>query len=203
MASHKTTRYALILTAAAAVSFGCAKTDNNAEYTNADTATTGAAPAPAPASGALNDAQIAHIGVTANTIDVQAGNDAKSKATNAEVKQFAQRMITDHSAANQKATDLAKKLNVTPEDNSTSQQLNSDAQSFMQELSGKTGADYDKAYMDHEVAFHQQVLDALDKTLIPNTQNAELKDFLTQVRATVASHLQMAQQIQQKLGKSA
>ena len=200
MAKRHSGRYALILATLAFVSFGCAKKDDNAEYTNADTTTT-AAPAQDTTAGKPTDAQIAHIGVTANSIDVEAGKDAKSKASNAEVKAFAQRMVTDHSAANDKASALAKKLNLTPEDNPTSQQLNAEAQTFKQQLSGKTGADYDKTYMDHEVTFHQQVLDALDNTLIPNTQNAELKDLLTQIRATVNSHLQMAQQIQQKLNK--
>ncbi|HEX6558671.1 MAG TPA: DUF4142 domain-containing protein [Longimicrobiales bacterium] len=193
-------RYALVFSAAVLVSFGCAKTDDNAEYTNADTTTTSAAPAPAPAAAAPTDAQIAHIAVTANTIDVDAGKAAQSKAQSADVKNFAKTMVTDHTAANDKASALAKKLSLTPEDNPTSQQLNSDAQSFTQQLSSKTGKDYDKSYIDHEATFHQQVLDALDNTLVPNAQNAELKALLTQVRATVAAHLQMAQDLQKKLG---
>lgn len=193
-------RHALMFVLAAFAAAGCAKADNeNAEMSTADTTMT-AAPAPAPAAAAPSDAQIAHIVVTANTIDVDAGKAAQAKSKNADIKKFAQTMVTDHSAVNDKASALAKKLNLTPEDNPTSQQMSSDAQSFARELSSKTGADYDKSYIDHEVTFHQQVLDALDKTLIPNAQNAELKELLTQTRPAVASHLQMAQDIQKKLG---
>lgn len=200
MGRQNSRRHALLFVLAAFAAAGCAKTDNNnAEMSTADTTMT-AAPAPAPAAGAPTDAQIAHIAVTANTIDIDAGKAAQAKSKNADIKKFAQTMVTDHTAANDKASALAKKLNLTPEDNPTSQQMSSDAHSFAQELSGKSDADYDKSYIDHEVTFHQQVLDALDKTLIPNAQNAELKDLLTQIRPTVASHLQMAQDIQKKLG---
>jgi putative membrane protein len=63
------------------------------------------------------------------------------------------------------------------------------------------GAAFDKAYIDHEVAYHQQVLDALDKTLIPNAQNAELKALLVKVRPAFVAHLDHAKQLQSSLGK--
>ena|SRR5437868_1449237 len=188
---------------AAAVLVACAK-DNNENGAPADTAAVTPAPATdtaAPAAAAPTDPQIAHIAVKANDIDIDHGKDAKGKATNAEVKAFAQKMITDHSAVNKQASDLATKLSLTPEDNPTSQQLQSQADQVKSELSGKSGADYDKAYIASEVTFHQQVLDALDKVLIPNAQNAELKALLEKVRPAVDGHLKMAQQIQAKLGQ--
>ena len=81
----------------------------------------------APAATSLNDAQIAHIVVTANSIDSAAGVVAKAKGQSKAVKDFAQTMITDHSGVNQQATALATTLGVTPEDNETSQQLNAGA----------------------------------------------------------------------------
>ena len=71
----------------------------------------------------VNDAQIASIVVTANQVDIDAGKLAASKATNAEVKAFGERMATDHAGVNKAATELAAKLNFTPEDNPTSQAL--------------------------------------------------------------------------------
>ncbi|MGH7470307.1 MAG: DUF4142 domain-containing protein [Longimicrobiales bacterium] len=169
---------------------------------NADQAATDttAAAVPEPAPPQLTDADIAHIAVTANTIDIEAGQQANEKSTNAEVKQFANTMITDHTGVNAEASKLAGGLSLTPTDNAVSQQLKSQADAAKAEVGSKSGAEFDKAYIAREVAYHQAVLDALDQTLIPGAQHAELKALLEKVRPAVASHLQMAQQLQTKLG---
>jgi putative membrane protein len=150
----------------------------------------------------INDAQIASIVVTANQVDIDAGELAKSTSTNPEVKQFAQLMITDHSGVNKSAVALVTKLKVTPEDNPTSQSLKSGGEQNVANLKKLKGADFDKAYIDHEVAYHQQVLDAVDKTLIPGAQNAELKALLVKVRPAFVAHLEHAKKVQAALGKS-
>jgi len=155
------------------------------------------------AGSALGDPQIAHVAVTANSIDSSAGAFAATKARNASVKDFARTMVRDHGAVNKQAVALAKKLNVTPEDNDVSRQLQRDAEQSQGNLQGKSGAEFDRAYIDREVQYHQAVLDALDKTLIPGAQNADLKALLEKVRPNVAAHLQRAQQIQKSLGTSA
>ena len=119
-----------------------------------------------------SDPQIAHIVVTANQIDIDAGKVAKSKSKNKEVQAFAQQMITDHTAVNKQAGALAKKLGVKPEDNDTSKSLQKGASENMAKLKKLSGAAFDKAYVDHEVDYHQAVLDAIDKVLIPSAQNA-------------------------------
>ena len=175
----------------------CAKTETPA----ADT-TPAAAPPPAAASApAINDAQIAHIAVTANAIDSAAGELAKQKASAKTVKAFAQTMITDHSGVNKQAVALATKLNVAPEDNDVSRQLKSGADASDANLNGLSGAAFDKAYIDHEVTYHQAVLDALDKTLIPTSQNAELKGLLEKVRPAIVAHLDHAKTLQTSLSK--
>ena len=198
------TQVAVAAVLLAGVAFGCAK--KNDENANAPADTAMAQPAPAPANttaaapaGAPTDAQIAHIAVTANDIDIDHGKDAKGKTKNADVKAFADRMITDHTGVNEKASALAKKLNLTPEDNPTSQALKAAGDSAKSANDKLSGADFDKAYIANEVAYHQNVLNALDQTLIPNAQNAELKGLLQQVRPAVAAHLKMAQDIQAKL----
>ncbi|MGE5617214.1 MAG: DUF4142 domain-containing protein [Bacillota bacterium] len=150
---------------------------------------------------APNDAQIAHIVVTANTVDIDAGKLAEKMGHSKDVKAFGKQMVTDHSASNKQATALAKKLKVTPEDNPTSQSLKSGGDENLKKLKGLKGAEFDKAYVDHEVDYHQQVLDAIDKTLIPNAKNAELKALLEKTRPVIDGHLQHAKQIQAKLGK--
>ena len=144
----------------------------------------------------INDAQIASIVVTANQVDIDAGTLASSKARSPEVKQFAQLMVTDHTGVNKAAADLAAKLKVTPEDNSTSQALKSGGEKNLANLKSLRGAAFDKAYVDHEVAYHQQVLDALDNTLIPNASNSELKALLVKVRPAFVAHLEHAKKLQ-------
>jgi putative membrane protein len=149
----------------------------------------------------VSDAQIASIVVTANQVDIDAGKLAASKATNPEVKKFGQQMVTDHTSVNKQATALVKKLKVTPEDNPTSQSLKSDGDKNLAHLKTLEGAAFDKAYIDNEVTYHQAVIDAIDKTLIPSAQNAELKALLVKSRPAFVAHLEHAKTIQSSLVK--
>jgi len=124
------------------------------------------------------DPQIAHIAYTAGVIDVTAGKQAISKSKNKAVVAFAEDMVRDHDAVNKQALDLVKKLKVTPEDNDTSKSLSKQAADKQTELSKLSGAAYDKAYIANEVAYHKTVNNALETTLIPSANNAELKELL-------------------------
>ena len=150
---------------------------------------------------AIDDAQIAHIVVTANQVDIDAGKLAASMATNAEVKKFGELMVSDHSGVNKQASELAAKLKVTPADNPTSQSLKAGGDKNVAKLKTLKGAAFDKAYVDNEVAYHQAVLDAVDKTLIPGASNAELKALLVKVRPAFVAHLEHAKKLQASLGK--
>lgn len=149
----------------------------------------------------VNDAQIASIVVTANQVDIDAGKLAKSRSSNKDVKAFAELMITDHTGVNKSATDLATKLKVTPQDNPTSKSLKVGGDKNLAHLKTLKGAAFDKAYVDHEVAYHQQVIDALDKTLIPGATNDELKALLIKVRPAFVAHLEHAKHLQSSAGK--
>jgi len=157
-------------------------------------------PAAAMAQG-INDAQIAKIVVTANQVDIDAGKLASTKAANPEVKKFAQTMVTDHTGVNKQAVDLATKLGVKPEDNDTAKSLYDGGKANTSNLKTLKGKEFDKAYIDHEVAYHQAVLDAVDKTLIPGAKNEELKALLVKVRPAFVAHLEHAKMIQSKLSK--
>jgi putative membrane protein len=145
------------------------------------------------------DPQIAAIVVTANQVDIDAAKLALSKAKSPDVKTFAQLMITDHSGVNKAATELVQKLHVTPESNPTSQSLQKGGDDNLAAL--KKLSAFDRAYVDHEVVYHQAVLDALDTTLIPSAQNAELKALLVKVRPAFVAHLEHAKHLQGELGK--
>ena len=127
----------------------------------------------------LNDAQIAHVAYTAGNIDIAAGKLALTKSTNPRVVAFANDMVRDHTAVNDQALALLKKLNVTPADNDTSQALTKAAADKTKELSALSGAAFDRAYIANEVAYHKTVNGALQSTLIHNANNAELKALLS------------------------
>src|SRR6185312_8859208 len=108
-----------------------------------------------------NDAQIAHIAYTAGQIDIAAGKQALAKSKNKDVIAFANEMVSDHTAVNDKALALVKKLGVTPQDNPTSQGLSKDASAKLKAYATLKGAAFDKAYAANEVAFHKTVNGAL------------------------------------------
>jgi putative membrane protein len=149
---------------------------------------------------APNDAQIAAIVVAANQADIDAGKVAENMASNPQVKSFGKQMVTDHTGVNKQATDLVTKLGVKPEDNPTAQSLKTGAEENVRHLKTLKGAAFDKAYIDHEIAYHQQVLDAVDKTLIPNAKNDQLKALLVKVRPAFVAHLEHAKHLKESLG---
>lgn len=147
------------------------------------------------------DPQIAAIVVTANQVDIDAGRFAKAKSHSKDVKQFAQMMVTDHSAVNRQAVALVHKLKVNPENSPTSADLQQGGRDNLAKLKTLRGPAFDRAYVDHEVAYHEAVIQALDKTLIPNAKNEELKALMVKVRPAFDAHLDHARQLQSRLGK--
>lgn len=154
----------------------------------------------AAAAQSITDAQIASIVVTANQVDVDAGKLAASSTKNAEVRKFAQLMVRDHTDVNRQAVDLVTRLKVTPQDNETSRSLADGGEKNIAALKPLKGAAFDKSYVEHEVAYHQAVLDAVDQTLIPNAKNDELKALLVKVRPAFVAHLEHAKHLAASLG---
>jgi putative membrane protein len=141
------------------------------------------------------DPQIAHIAYTAGQLDIEAAKQAISKSTNKDVRAFAEDMVRDHTAVNDKALALVKKLNVTPEDNDTSRALTKQAAEKRAELSKLSGAEFDKAYIANEVAYHKTVNGALETTLIPSASNPELKSLLQTGLKIFQGHQQHAEEV--------
>ena len=158
-----------------------------------------AAPVASVSAQGVTDPQIAAIVVTANQVDIDAGQLAEARATNPQVKAFGRQMVTTHTGVNRQATELVTKLKVTPQDNPTSQSLKSGGDANVAHLKTLSGAQFDREYVDHEVAYHQQVLDAIDKVLVPSAKNEELKALLVTVRPAIAAHLEHAKMLQASL----
>ena len=157
------------------------------------------AAAPAFAAAAPTDPQIAHIAYTAGTIDIAAGKQALAKTHNKAVRDFAQQMVRDHKAVNDKALALVKKLHVTPEDNATSQALTKAAMAERAKLNKLKSAAFDREYVSNEVAYHKTVNGALESTLIPSAKNGELKALLETGLTLFREHQMHAEQVAKAL----
>ena len=151
--------------------------------------------APAIAADGPTDPQIAHIAYTAGAIDIAAAKQAVARSHNKAVRSFAQEMVRDHQAVNDKALALVKKLHVTPQDNPTSDALSKQAKATLDKLSHLSGSAYDRAYVDNEVAYHKTVNGALEKTLIPSAKNGELKSLLETGLTLFREHQAHAEQV--------
>jgi putative membrane protein len=183
---------ALVVTGGASCAAGADEEDRA-------TATPAAVEAAATDGGALNDAEIAAVVVAANSIDVSYGEIARQRATDERVKEFAETMISDHTAVNASAVELVSRLGVTPEENEVSRSLQSSATRTRDSLRAMSSADFDLGYIRNEVAYHRAVLDALDTLLIPNATNAELRETLVGVRPAFVAHLEHAEALQRAL----
>ena len=142
-----------------------------------------------------NDAQIAHIAYTAGKIDVDAGKQALAKSHNPAVRAFAEEMVRDHAAVNDKALALVTKLGVTPEANATSTALSAQAAQKHAELDKLDGAAFDRAYVANEVAYHNTVNGALRGLLIPSANNGELKSLLETGLVLFSEHQKHAEHL--------
>jgi len=147
----------------------------------------------------MSDAQIAAITSMANKAEIDTSKLALSKTKNADVKRFAEMMVKDHSAAEDKAKTLLQKLDVSPEEGDMSRQMKTELDTTSQKLQGLTGAEFDKAYIADQVKAHQNVLDHLDKHLITSADSPELKSHLDSFRKTIAAHLDEAKKIETKM----
>jgi putative membrane protein len=150
----------------------------------------------------LSDPEVASVAVTANQIDVNYGEIARKKSKDAEILKFAETMINDHKAVISQATALVKKLGVTPKDNKVSRQLLADSKKTTSMLHSKSGAAFNKAYIDNEVNYHKAVISTVENVLIPDAKNSELKELLQNVVPTLKAHLEHAMMVQAKIDKS-
>ena len=151
---------------------------------------------------ALDDPTIVAIFDAANTWDIELAGIALKKSHNKDVRTFARMMAHDHRAVRKMGRDLAKKLKVTPTPPGKDFALYQDHVQALKALRSAKGAAFDKAYIDHEVTYHQAVIDAVTNTLLPATSNAELKNLETTVAPNFQAHLAAAQKVQAGLGAS-
>ena len=163
------------------------------------TAVLAAADRGAGAAPALDDATILAIFDQANTADIVTGRLGAKRASSEDVRALARMVVTDHVAVQQMGRDLAKKLQLmpTPPDNDTSV---ADCARVVALLQSKSGAEFDTAYLQHEVAFHQSVVDAINGTLLPAVRNPELRALMRTVLPGLERHLSATKAVAVKMG---
>jgi putative membrane protein len=149
---------------------------------------------------ALNDAQIVAVVQAADNGQIEQAHEAIRKAKDPRVKHFAQRLLTDHSAAETKVSSVETKAQLTPQSNAIAEHLKANGEQVLSSLkSASSGSDFDKVYIDAQVKQETKELELLDNRLISHAQNAELVKALHDVRAKVAAHLPDALEIQGSL----
>jgi putative membrane protein len=123
----------------------------------------------------LSDVEIAHVAYTADNIDIRYAKLALEKSKTPAIREFAETMVRDHTAVNDQALALLKKLGAEAKDNFLSQSLNAGADKLVDEMSKLDGAAFDKRYAENELAYHKAVNELVGNTFIPNIDNAEVK----------------------------
>lgn len=146
--------------------------------------------------GVLSDREIVAVAIAANDGEIQTSQTALVRATDAAVLDFAQQMITSHTALNEQLQGLG----ISPSENALSRLLVQTAAQTTQTLNQLSGAAFDRAYMDSQIAMHQATLDLLEEDLIPQADNGPLRSVLREMEQEVADHLQLARQIRATLG---
>lgn len=149
----------------------------------------------------LTDAEVASVAVTANQIDIEYAQIARKKSKNQEVLNFAATMEKDHQAVIKKAVDLVTRLKVSPKDNPLTRQLIKGSEKTKRKLNGEKASQFDKTYIDNEVAYHKAVISVVETVLIPQTENAEVKQLLNDVLPALRTHLSHAEMVQKMISK--
>ena len=193
------------LTSALAVgAFGilaaCApKTEQTTDTLATTPPATAATPAPADANSAWTDANVVDVLTVANQGEVDYSQIGAEKATNAEVKKYAQMMVKDHGTMLEAVKSLATRLNVTPAANDKANDLKTESTKDINDLNGKTvGKDFDNEFMEEQVDMHQETLDLLND-LDSRTTNADLKAAIAEAKPKVQAHLDQAKALKDKV----
>jgi putative membrane protein len=143
----------------------------------------------------LNDLEIAHVAYTANTIDIRYAHLALAISKNPDIHEFAQTMIRDHGAVNDRALALLLKLDASPQDNFLSRQLSGQADQLVDEMRQLRGTAFDRRYAENELGYHQAVNGLVEGSFIPNIQNPEVKALFEEALIVFKAHEKHAEKM--------
>lgn len=153
------------------------------------------APATPARVGSLKDANIAAMLLASNNTDISYARLVPSRSERDDVRQFAERMLTDHDGVNALLTQLLAKLDMGPEDNLASLDMRDESATRRDIMRDLRGFAFDSAYITNEVSYHQKFLASIDNVMLPAVRNDELRSLLNTVRPAVAAHLAHAETV--------
>jgi putative membrane protein len=175
---------------------GCAQsTPDRMERSSASSSTIGSQVSTRPN---LSDANIVSLLAIANKSDIEGGQLAQTKAADPQVRSYGTRMVNDHQAMLDQGQQLSKQLMVNPMEPELGQQLLSDHERSMQLLQGKSGEQFDRAYIDHEIQMHQKIIQLVQQAE-GSARAPQLRQLLQQSKPALENHLQQAQQVKQAM----
>lgn len=145
-----------------------------------------------------DDATIVAIFDLANTADIETGKMAVEKGSSKEVRDFGAMLARDHENVRKMGRDLAKKLNVTPTP-PKDDQMAKDHAAALKRLASLEGPAFDRAFLQHEAAFHKAVIHAIESSLLPAIDNAEVKALVEKVAPAFTAHMLAAQELEKRL----
>lgn len=157
--------------------------------------------ASSPSAPTVTDGNVVAIVLAANNTDLSYARLVPSRSSNADVKAFAARMTTDHTLLNARVNEIASRSGITPEDHPASLDFRDHSAQRRDVLRELAGAPFDSTYIANEIQYHQELLSALDDLLIPHTRNAELREFVTNLKPAVSAHLAHAERVRATLAK--
>lgn len=135
-----------------------------------------------------------------NDAEVEIGQMAGPKATDAQVRAFARRVVSEHQALKKEVASTVSRLGLTPAVPGNDEDLIEDHREGMEDLGAKAkGKEFDEAFLEHEIEMHKKVLDEVEDALSRN-RNPELKALLERARTGIRAHLQAAEELEKKFG---
>lgn len=149
----------------------------------------------------LTDPEIAHVAYTADLIDIRYAHLALALSQDSQVRAFAETMIRDHTAINDRALALLERLEIQPQDNFLSQRLVKQSDALVTEMRQLNGREFDRRYAANELGYHRAVNGLVEKTFIPNLRHPEVKALFQDALVIFKTHEQHAQHMVNALGQ--
>jgi len=159
-----------------------------------------AAPSAHAASATMSDAEVLGIYIQVNGFDVETALLARAQASSNDVRTLANHVSADHMGVRQAAFDLAAKCNVSPVLPASRVAAALEHGKAMTKLAALTGAEFDKAYLLREVAFHRSAIDAVRNALLPSATCAAIKTHFNTVLPAFEHHLSETETLARQFG---
>ncbi len=156
-------------------------------------------PARAPRYERVSDANTVALLLATNNVELAYARVGASRGVHRDVKALAKRMSTEHTLLNETLSKLVARLDIAPRDDEVVRLLREQSNARRDSLRALSGREFDSAYVANEVRYHEEVLTAIDKVFLPSAQRAALREYVTNLRPVISTHLTHAERVQATL----